>query len=87
MEIIHICPMNDQCRQRALERAQELHFGDKAGENRVHVWIQEKRDGDLVIMLHNDSAGENGAYSVEGLQIAEYFLRFGWVSHTIWCRV
>ncbi len=86
MEIIQVCPLNEECRREALHKAREYRLDPGLDNACKCVWTQKHRDGDVMIVLYAGSGAEYGERSVEGLQIAEYFSRYGWVSHTVWYR-
>lgn len=86
LEIVHLSPLNSACRNNALKKAMEISVSRKGESHCLDVWANKEQEGDIVILLILDSIPGEGAYSTEGLQIAKYFSRFGWISHTHWTK-
>lgn len=87
MEVIYVSPLNHECGLSAKNRALEMLLSRAGDESRVEVWMCADRKGDIVILLHQAQEPGFEDLSREGVEIANYFSRFGWVSHTRWARV
>ena len=87
MEVIYVCPLSREDGARAKESAEELYLSGDGAVNCIDVWTCPEREGDIVILLYMDQEPGVEDLSPEGARIADFFSRFGWVSHTRWSRV
>ncbi|PTN37741.1 hypothetical protein [Desulfonatronum sp. SC1] len=87
MEVIYVCPLNPDDGARARESAEELYLSGDGAVNCIDVWTCPEREGNIVILLYKDQEPGMEELSPEGARIADFFSRFGLVSHTRWSRV
>ena len=85
IEIIHVRAFNEASKKNALALARELTFNGKTQAlTAAALWIRSDLPTDISVMLHWIEDVKDRAYSQVGLQLAEDFSHFGWVTHSLW---
>ncbi|TYT75199.1 hypothetical protein [Desulfobotulus mexicanus] len=84
IEIIRICAFNEASREEAVIKAREVIETCHNGGEGVAIWTSTDQSTDMLILLKRKGDIPIKSYSMEGLQIADYFSRFGWISHSLW---
>ncbi|MCW7753943.1 hypothetical protein OOT00_08090 [Desulfobotulus sp. H1] len=84
IEIIRICAFNEASREQAIIKAREISHTCCHGGEGIAIWTSTDQNTDMLILLKRKGDIPVTSYSMEGLQIADYFSRFGWISHSLW---
>lgn len=85
IEIIHVRAFNETSKNNALDLTRELTFNGKPRTlNAAALWIRSDLPTDISVMLRWIENTRQRAYSQVGLQLAEDFSQFGWVTHSLW---
>ncbi len=85
IEIIHIRAFSEASKNNALAMVRELTLSHKPEKlNDVALWIRSDLNTDISLILRWIKDDQQRAYSQVGLQLAEEFSHFGWVTHSLW---
>lgn len=85
IEVIQIRAFNRATKEKALKLAKEFSKNCSLESLKaVALWVRSDMQTDISIMLRWIGKGDQRAYSPLGLQIAEDFTEFGWVTHSVW---
>lgn len=85
IEIIHIRAFSDATREKARQLTKEITSAYLPGGLRsVACWQRSDLDTDISIILRWLHHSRQQAYSPLGIQLAEDFSSFGWVTHSMW---
>ncbi len=85
IEIIHVRAFSETTREKAHRLTKEIVAACLPGGLRsVACWQRSDLDTDISIILRWFQHTQQRAYSTLGIQLAEDFSNFGWVTHSIW---
>ena len=85
IEIIHVRAFSQATKQKALRLARELSLSRVTDTlSAVTFWVRSDLQTDISILLRWIEDVDRRAYSPLGLQLAEEFTEFGWVTHSVW---
>lgn len=85
IEVIHVRAFTEATKNKALAMVQELTLSRKPERlSDAALWIRSDLGTDISVILRWIEDGQQRVYSQVGLQLAEEFSTFGWVTHSLW---
>ena len=85
IEIIHVRAFTEASKKDALAAARELTLSHKPERlSDAKLWIRSDLSTDISLILLWIEESPQRPYSQVGLQLAEEFSDFGWVTHSMW---
>lgn len=85
IEFIHVRAFSEDSKAQALQMAHELSLTKMPGSvDAINLWFRLDVQTDISILLYRTGDEAQRSHSSLGLQLAENFSQFGWVSHSVW---